>query len=344
MRLFGKLNRAQGQLVVMHPEFEMIPPEAEGAVKKNEIRPIYRLTDQLPQRTMRRIIEYAVKQYSSFIEETLPQEIRERYRLPSRKEAVLRVHFPPTLVAAEVARQRLVFEELLLIQLVLVGRKWLTMETREGFAHKVDNALLHEYLSDLPFTLTNAQQRVVKEIQQDLASGYPMQRLLQGDVGSGKTVVAACVLLEAVANGHQAAIMAPTEILARQHFLNLAAAFTKLDIRCALLTKDLTPKEKKEVLAGIKSGRYQIVIGTHALIQEGVSFDSLSVVVIDEQHKFGVRQRGRLYEKGRCSDVLVMTATPIPRTLAMTVYGDLDVSILDERPKNRQEVGYALNS
>ena len=336
--VFGKPLRQSGQLVIMHPEFEIIREGRGGGSDKGRILPVYRLTEQLSLGVMRKIVGNALQKYAEDVVEMLPNEMRDRLRLPSRIDALWQVHEPKTLVAAEIGRQRLVFDELLLIQLVIAARKHFMEKVVKGYTHRINSDLLHTYKQSLPFELTVAQQRVITEIQEDMARDQPMHRLLQGDVGSGKTVVAACALLEAVANDFQGALMVPTEILARQHFSNLSRALEPFDIRCALITKDLSVKTRREVLSGIKSGRYQIVIGTHALIQERVAFKHLSMVVIDEQHKFGVRQRGVLYEKGKHPDVLVMTATPIPRTLAMTVYGDLDISLLDERPKSRKEV------
>ena len=230
------------------------------------------------------------------------------------------------------------FEEFLCVQLVLVARKVHAEQFLVGTAHVAPGQVRSQFISSLPFALTDAQQRVLKEIETDMRKPRPMHRLLQGDVGSGKTVVAACAILDAIECGSQCAVMAPTEILAAQHAKTFKRYLEPMGIRIVLLTSELPAAERAKALDGLRKGDVHLVVGTHAIIEDRVVVKKLGLIVIDEQHKFGVEQRGALYGKGDQPDVLVMTATPIPRTLAMTIYGDLDVSILDEMPKGRQEI------
>jgi ATP-dependent DNA helicase RecG len=286
------------------------------------------------------------------IADPLPDDIRRRLDLVERGEALRAIHLPPTLAAKDRARHRLAFDELLRVQLALVRRKRAIERDSVGFVHDVKGELVRRFHDALPYRLTTAQQRVIGEIDDDLASPQPMHRLLQGDVGSGKTVVALTALLSAVQSGHQGALMAPTEVLAEQHLMSVRALVSDLAVpdpdnlfgdrplRVELLTNKVTGNSRKQLLTDLAGGAIDIVIGTHALIQSTVDFHRLGVVVIDEQHRFGVEQRAALRDKagGAVPDVLVMTATPIPRTAAMTVYGDLDVSVLDELPPGRTPV------
>jgi ATP-dependent DNA helicase RecG len=286
------------------------------------------------------------------IADPLPDDIRVRYGLVERGEALRSIHLPETLDAKADARRRLAFDELLRVQLVLVRRKRAIEAKSVGFAHDVDGKLVQRFHAALPYDLTPAQRRVVAEIDNDLVSPRPMHRLLQGDVGSGKTVVAVTALLSAVESGNQGALMAPTEVLAEQHLLSVRELLADLAVpdpdnlfgdrplRVELLTNKITGNTRKQLLADLAAGAVDIVIGTHALIQTAVDFHRLSVVVVDEQHRFGVEQRAALRDKAgeAVPDVLVMTATPIPRTAAMTVYGDLDVSVLDELPPGRTPI------
>lgn len=336
--VFGKVSRYKGQPVFVHPEFEMAKDDVEESIHVGRIVPIYALTESLPQRTMRRIAWNAAHLYVNSAEEALPAETLQRLRLPGIREAIAQVHFPDTLEQAHAARYRLVFEEFLCVQLVLVARKVHAEQFLVGTSHVAPGQVRSRFISSLPFVLTDAQQRVLKEIAADMQKPRPMHRLLQGDVGSGKTVVAACAILDAIECGSQCAVMAPTEILATQHFKTFERYLKPMGFRLALLTSDMTPAERTSILEGVTNGSIHLLVGTHAVIEERVKFKKLGLIVIDEQHKFGVEQRGALYGKGEQPDVLVMTATPIPRTLAMTIYGDLDVSILDEMPKGRQEI------
>lgn len=288
--------------------------------------------------------------------DTVPQDIIDQHGFLGRGEAMRMIHLPDTVDAHAEARRRLAFDEVLRVQLMLVGRKAQWERDSAGFTHATSGHLIDGFMGALPFPLTGAQQRTITEIYKDLSAAKPMHRLLQGDVGSGKTLVAVATMLAAVQSGHQAALMAPTEVLADQHALGIRALLASLKIadesnlfgdrtlRIELLTNKVTGEVRKSVLAGLSDGSVDIAIGTHALIQDKVSFKSLGVVVVDEQHRFGVEQRSRLRDKaqeseeGLMPDVLVMTATPIPRTAAMTVYGDLDVSVLDELPPGRTPI------
>ncbi|MFH0908704.1 MAG: ATP-dependent DNA helicase RecG [bacterium] len=334
----GKVTSQKGEPVLQHPDFESVKEDGEASLNMGRIVPVYPLTDTLPQRAMRRITANAVDRYAALAEESLPAETIARWHLPPVRDALAHVHFPQTIGEARQARFRLVFEEFLCVQLVLVARKIYAERFINGIVHDAPGRLRGDFLRSLPFQLTIAQERAMGEIRADMARPHPMHRLLQGDVGSGKTVVAVAALLDAIECGSQGAIMAPTEILAAQHALTMAKYLAPLGIKLELLTSSLTPSEKISARAAIADGRTRLVIGTHALIEDRVVFKRLGLVVIDEQHKFGVEQRGLLYEKGDHPDVLVMTATPIPRTLAMTLYGDLDLTIIDEMPRGRKEI------
>ena len=280
--------------------------------------------------------------------------MRKKYKLMDRQSALMGIHVPETFAEKEMARRRLAFDELLRVQLVLVMRKRAIERDSVGIQHKTNGQLVSRFYQHLPYQLTGAQQRVIAEIESDLAGPHPMHRLLQGDVGAGKTIVAVAAMLTAVQGGHQGAIMAPTEVLAEQHAVGIRqllqglvipdadSLFGEREVRVELLTSSVTAERRRDVLAGLADGRVDIAIGTHALIQDTVVFHSLGVVVVDEQHRFGVEQRAALRAKGEGAgavpDVLVMTATPIPRTAAMTVYGDLDVSVLDEKPPGRTPI------
>ncbi len=336
--VYGKVRRFKKELTFQHPEFEVGENGNEESLHIGRIVPIYSLTENLSQRIMRRIAWNAVEMFSERAEESLPEEMRGRLHLAGIVDALREVHFPASLEDARRARYRLVFEEFLCVQLVLVARKVHAEQFLVGTVHDAPGHVRRRFISSLPFTLTAAQLRVLQEIQADMLKPRPMHRLLQGDVGSGKTVVAACVLLDAVECGSQCVVMAPTEILATQHYRTLGRYLEPIGIRMALLTSDMPVGERAGILEKIKTGEINLVVGTHAVLEERVVFKRLGMIVIDEQHKFGVEQRGQLYEKGENPDVLVMTATPIPRTLAMTIYGDLDVSILDEMPPGRQEI------
>jgi len=299
--------------------------------------PIYPLTEGIRQKRMRQIIWNAV-QYAHLAPEILPRSVRERLGLMPIQQAIAQIHFPDSEQAIDPARQRLVFEEFFLMQLGVGMQRQRTRQER-GIAMRIDADRLNEMLHRIvPFELTNAQKRVIREIWSDMAQPHPMNRLLQGDVGSGKTIVAAAAILAAVDNQYQAAMMAPTEILAEQHYINLHRLFQPLGICVELLVGRLSNKQRQQARERIATGRGMVAVGTHALIQEGVEFARLGLAIIDEQHRFGVLQRAALRDKGVMPHVLVMTATPIPRTLTLTLYGELDVSIIDELPPGRKPV------
>ncbi|MGQ9682929.1 MAG: ATP-dependent DNA helicase RecG [Anaerolineae bacterium] len=341
----GKVEEYLGRLTFQSPIWE--PLEREQ-LHTGRLLPAYPLTEGITDRWLRRLVKTALDGFASQIEDPLPPDLRAREGLPELSAALHAMHFPRNTKELELARRRLCFEEFLLIQLG-VARKRHAWRSHQGMP-LAPSPLVDRFLASLPFQLTGAQRRVWQQIEADLASSVPMSRLLQGDVGSGKTVVAAMAMLQAVASGYQAALMAPTEILAAQHYESLCSLMGEVSLtrnsieeplRIALLTGSLAAREKDDVRGAMATGQIDIVVGTHALIQEGVQFDRLGLVVVDEQHRFGVEQRMKLRQRGGHGAVphmLVMTATPIPRTLALTIYGDLDVSVIDEMPPNRQRV------
>lgn len=339
--LSGKVDLFLGRLVFNSPDWE--PVELEP-LRTRRIVPVYPLTDGLNAAKMREIMQRTVKEWAPRVPDPLPDELRRRHRLYSLPYALQQMHFPDSLDHMRRARARLAFDELLLLQLGVQRQRheWLR---HPGLALDVSSEQLEDFFSALPFTLTAAQQRVIGEIRADMARERPMNRLLQGDVGSGKTAVAAAAMVVAARAGAQSALMAPTEILAEQHYRSLCGMLEPLGIRVALLTGSTPASERQEIAAGLADGSVQIIIGTHALIQPAAQFQRLGLAVIDEQHRFGVNQRAALREKGPSANgdaisphLLVMSATPIPRTLALTLYGDLDLSILDEMPPGRQEI------
>lgn len=327
------------------PQYELLDDDAEAPLHVGRIVPIYHETQGLTSRQIRTLLKGLLDQYVDALPEVMPESVRNRHRLPSLSSAIAELHFPGAeadLRALErgttPAHRRLAFEEFLLLELALALRHQAVKEENKGIRFRTGTPLLARLRSLLPFRLTPAQARVIGEIQRDMASSRPMNRLIQGDVGSGKTIVALHAILSACGSGYQAALMAPTEILAEQHCLTVRPWLQTLGLHVVLLTSGGTPKTRAATLRQIESGEAHVVIGTHALIQKRVRFARLGLAVIDEQHKFGVLQRATLRTKGYQPDVLVMTATPIPRTLAMTVYGDLDVSVIDALPPGRTPV------
>ncbi len=302
------------------------------------IFPIYPLTEGLFQKKIRALVKFALDVFAPQVKEYVPDEIKKAYHLSDLKEAILGLHFPSDINYVAKYRSRVAFEEFFLFQLGLALRKKIVTQKNKGRVFSCSDKDLEVFLKHLPFELTLAQQRVVKEIQQDMQSENPMNRLVQGDVGSGKTVVAALAIFWAIKNNAQAAVMAPTEILARQHFEKLFPLFNQLGIASAFISSSTPKAEKESILKETAQGKIHLLIGTHALIEEKVVFKDLAFVVIDEQHRFGVLQRSLLIGKGFRPDVLVMTATPIPRSLSLTLYGDLDRSVIDELPPGRQEI------
>ncbi|GAB6098526.1 ATP-dependent DNA helicase RecG [Halanaerocella petrolearia] len=331
----GEVNYNYGQLEINNPHYE----EYEGeSLHTNRIVPIYPTTKGLNQKRIRKIIKDVLAAYASKVPEFLPNFILEKYSFPSLGQALEQIHFPDSKDKLKLARKRFAYEELFILQLGLALRKTEAQEQIPGLKHNSVSELVKKFLTLLPFELTSAQSKSWQDIKEDMEAEFQMNRLLQGDVGAGKTVVATLALLKTVESGWQGALMAPTEILAEQHYLGLKEDLEPLGIKIGLLVGSLSNKEKRELVAEIEAGDIDIVIGTHALIQEGIDFAKLGLVIVDEQHRFGVRQRATLQEKGDNPDVLVMTATPIPRTLALTVYGDLDVSVIDELPPGRKPV------
>ena len=341
--VFGKPNLFGRRYNIAHPEVEPVTP---GAInQESAMQPVYNSTEKLrsqglDSKGIGKLMRTLLPQAMEHVRETLPQTMLQAIKLPARQITLSDIHFPPNPLGLKKAIARLKFEELFYIQLNLLRHKLLRSEKSRGFIFKqigvFFNGFYHQCLS---FELTNAQKRVIKEIRSDTLSGKQMNRLLQGDVGSGKTVVAVMTMLMALDNGCQACLMAPTEILAFQHFESISNVLKPLNIKVGLLTGSTRSAQRKELLKALKEGDLQIIIGTHALIEDVVEFESLGMVVIDEQHRFGVAQRAKLWSKGHVPPhILVMTATPIPRTLAMTLYGDLDVSVIDELPPGRKPI------
>ena len=336
--VYGQAKRVGWSIEIANPEWEELGEEGDS-LSANRIVPVYPATEGVRQARLRRLTDAALSGYLHLIEETLPPDVLLRHRLVGAQTAVRNLHFPDSMEMLQAARRRLIFEEFFLLQVLLALRRRANSHEAQGIRFEVSREKLRADLAEIvPFQLTGAQQRAIGEVAQDLSSGRAMNRLLQGDVGSGKTMVALASILMAYENGYQSALMAPTEILAQQHAIVLRRLLDPLGIAVELATGSLTAKERRGVQERLAGGQSRIAVGTHALIQEGVDFARLGLVVIDEQHRFGVLQRQALARKGQRPHVLVMTATPIPRTLTLTLYGDLDVSILDELPPGRKPV------
>ncbi|CAM4452395.1 ATP-dependent DNA helicase RecG [Paenibacillus typhae] len=326
----GKWDQKRSQITVSNYEF---PDRGEG--KTGTLQPVYSVGGKITQTWLRKVISQGMQQYGELIPEILPQVIMRKYDFMPRKKAIATIHQPEDTREGQQGRRRMVYEELFLFQLKVQAFRVLNQGRMDGVRHTVDNATVRQFVRSLPFELTDAQKHVELEILQDMRSASCMNRLLQGDVGSGKTVLAAIALYASVKSGFQGALMVPTEILAEQHMRSLTRMFEPFGITVGLLTGSVSGRKRKDLLASLQMGMLDIVVGTHALIQEDVFFRELGLVVTDEQHRFGVNQRSILRRKGYNPDVLTMTATPIPRTLAITVFGDMDVSTLSERPKGR---------
>jgi len=340
--VFGKPNRFGSKYNIAHPEIE---PVTEKARQGSYLQPVYPTTEKLKRKfidakTISKMMKMLLIDAVNHISETLPPSIIDRYRLMDKKSALIQIHFPKNHQELQKAQYRLKFEELFYVQLRLLKLKITRMDTFPGIRFNNSELLNDYYQNHLPFPLTNAQKRVVKEIYQDFRSGKQMNRLVQGDVGSGKTMVAFLSMLIAISNGTQCAFMAPTEILAEQHFKGLKEYADLIGIRIARLTGSSKTSERKIIDQMLRDGDLQILVGTHALLEDKVQFKNLGLAVTDEQHRFGVAQRAKLWKKGKSAypHVLVMTATPIPRTLAMTLYGDLDISVIDELPAGRKPI------
>lgn len=345
--VFGKPAIFKGQYSIVHPD--ITPFEENAASPGGRLQPMYSSTEKLKTRGLHsKGIENLLATLLALVtphdvEENLPQNLLNKFHFVSRYEAFRQIHLPENEKDLEKATRRLKFEELFFSQLRILQLKLGRKRASAGFLFgRLDTYFNNFYHQKLPFELTNAQKKVIKEIRADLVSGKQMNRLLQGDVGSGKTIVSLLVMLMAVDNGFQSAMMVPTELLALQHFRNITRLSEGLNLNVALLTASVKGRERKKILAGLESGDIQLVIGTHALIEDKVVFQNLGLIVIDEQHRFGVEQRASLWTKNHLPPhVLVMTATPIPRTLAMTLYGDLDISVIDELPPGRKPIATA---
>ncbi len=334
--LHGRVDMFKGRLQLISPEYEIISKEDE-TLSMGRIVPIYPLTKGMGQRYLRKLVAGALEHRAKDIVDVIPSIVLERQHLRPIAQSIAQLHFPDNEAAQEQANTRISFEEFFFFQICVILRR-MNMAQKKGFAHKIPPGVDARFVQLFSFALTSAQKKVMAEIRGDMENKRPMLRLLQGDVGCGKTVVALFGCLLSFLNGKQSAIMAPTEILAEQHFRTLIKHFGRSSfgkMRVALLNSALKKKDRDALYEAIAKGEVDVVVGTHALIEEGVKFKALSYVVVDEQHKFGVKQRALLSSKGQNPDVLVMTATPIPRTLCLTLYGDLDVSIIDEKPKGR---------
>lgn len=332
---YGRISRKYRSLEVQSPVYEKVDEKE----MKNTCRiiPVYSSTMNLSQNLIRAAISNALKLIAGNMEEILPERIRNRYKLAEINYSMENIHFPKSESDFNNARKRLVFEELFLLQMGLLNIKNSFNKENKGISFKKIEDV-SDFINELPFQLTNAQKKVFMEVEENMESHSVMNRLVQGDVGSGKTMISVLALYKAVKSGFQGALMVPTEILAVQHHITFLELFERTGIRISLLVGSQTKKQKEEILEGLKTGAIDILIGTHALIEEKVIFDKLGLVITDEQHRFGVRQRGILSQKGNNPDVLVMTATPIPRTLALILYGDLDISIIDELPPGRKPI------
>ena len=320
-----------------NPEYKKLTNQKE--MEKGEILPIYSTTKNFTQNSLRKILKKNLKEFSNYFQENIPSEIVEKYKILDRKKALKEIHFPENRKFLEEAKRRFAIEELLVLEMGILQNKYLGGDIFERKYNLLDKReLVKKYLKSLNFTLTNAQKKVITEIYKELNEGRFINRLIQGDVGSGKTIVAMTLLLYIVENGYQGVIMAPTEILATQHYLSIKNDFENLGVRTELLTGSVKGKKKEKLLEEIKNGEVKLIIGTHALIEDNVEFKNLGLIVIDEQHRFGVVQRKKLRDKGILSNLLVMSATPIPRSLALSIYGDLDVSIIDELPPGRKPI------
>ena len=332
-RFYGKITKKNGVIEMNSPTYDSI----SNTKNTGKIIPIYPLTNSLKQNNLRKIIENGIKLVENKLPETLPSNYLEKYHLLDINTATKEIHFPETFSDFQNARKRLVFDELLSMQLGLLALRSENESEIKGIKYSKE-VEMSDVINNLPFKLTKAQLRVLEDINKDMENEKPMNRLLQGDVGSGKTIVSMVSAYKAVKSGYQVAVLAPTMILAKQHLQNFKNILEQYGIVCEALVGGMTAKKKKELLEKVASGEVNILIGTHAILEENVVFKNLGFVVTDEQHRFGVKQRAKIGSKGNNPDVLVMTATPIPRTLALILYGDLDISIIDELPPNRKKV------
>ncbi|MCM8760844.1 MAG: ATP-dependent DNA helicase RecG [Candidatus Omnitrophica bacterium] len=335
--LYGRVDRYD-RLQFVNPDYEILKEDGGLSINMGRIVPVYPSSGQLTQKYLRSLSYLAISKYARSLTERLPAYIIARQKLVDIRFAIQNIHFPTNFANLEKAYKRIVFEEFFILQLALAMKRKNLKSEQLGIRHIGGGELTDSFKRSLPFQLTDGQKKAMAEIERDMASGRPMNRLLEGDVGSGKTVVAAYALALTVGNGFQGVMMAPTEVLARQHFIGLSELLMPLGVNVGLLVGGMEAKAKNKVCSDIREGKADIVVGTHAVIQEAVEFRRLGLAVIDEQHKFGVMQRAILKDKGYNPHILLMTATPIPRTLALTVYGDLDISVIKELPKGRKPI------
>lgn len=334
MLFIGQVKKMFGWQMT-NPEFKILK---DGAVVEGAFLPVYPLVHGINQNDIRKYTKWIIINKIKNLEENIPQEILEKYNILDRKRAVRYIHFPKNPKELEDGKRRFAIEEILLLQIGILKSKFILEENHEIYTLNDNKHLVKKFLEELNFSLTNAQKRVITEVHKDLKKGKVVNRLIQGDVGSGKTIVAEILLLYMVENNYQGVLMAPTEILAVQHYLSMVDELAKFGIRVELLTGSIKGKKRELLLNKLKEGLIDILIGTHALIEEEVQFHKLGLIIIDEQHRFGVEQRRRLREKGVLANLLVMSATPIPRSLALSIYGDLDLSIIDELPPGRTPI------
>jgi len=333
----GEVTFYQGKQM-LHPDFEIITDEESNPLHTGRIVPFYPLTEGMLQKRIRRIIDNGINLYLDYVNETLPDWIRKEENLLTIKDAINNIHRPRTIDETKKSKERLVFEEFFYLELLLAIRKKRLKMRKTNIKIKKDTKLVHDFLHLLPFSLTNDQKKVIEELRNDMLSGKPMHRMLQGDVGSGKTIVAIIASLIIIESGYQVAMMAPTEILAEQHYLGVGKILESIGVKNGLLIGNVKKSEKEKIYQQLEEGTIDLIFGTHALIEDVVRFKSLGLVIVDEQHRFGVLQRAKLLEKGETPHFFVMTATPIPRTLSMTLYGDLDISIINEMPPGRKHI------
>ena len=335
--LFIGQTKKSAVFQLINPEYKLF--SGQQKVSENEILPIYSSNKNITQNSLRKLVEKFLVNFLNYFEENIPKKLIKEYRIMERKSAIKNIHYPISMKEIEEAKRRFAIEELLILELGILKNRFI-IENSNSKNYEVEGKKekVREFLSKLTFNLTNAQKKVIKEIYDEISNGKIVNRLIQGDVGSGKTVVAMVMLIYMAENGYQGALMAPTEILANQHYLGIKERLEKIGLRVELLTSSIKGKKKNEILEGIANGDIDIVIGTHSLIEDNVVFKKLGLIVIDEQHRFGVNQRNKLREKGFLGNLLVMSATPIPRSLALSIYGDLDLSIIDELPPGRTPI------
>ena len=335
--LFIGQTKKSAVFQLVNPEYKLF--SGQQKVSESEILPIYSSNKNITQNSLRKLVEKFLVNFLNYFEENIPKELIKEYKIMERKSAIKNIHYPVSMKEIEEAKRRFAIEELLILELGILKNRFI-IENSNSKNYEVEGKKekVREFLSQLTFNLTNAQKKVIKEIYDEISNGKIVNRLIQGDVGSGKTVVAMVMLIYMAENGYQGALMAPTEILANQHYLGIKERLEKIGLRVELLTSSIKGKKKNEILEGIANGDVDIVIGTHSLIEDDVIFKKLGLIVIDEQHRFGVNQRNKLREKGFLGNLLVMSATPIPRSLALSIYGDLDLSIIDELPPGRTPI------